>query len=128
MWCCKCNKELGDCICPDIVQRLESLRSSPFIHAPSIIDKPLAQIAARKAKARHHLPRCPNCGGKLDNHGAASRGDGDIFDELWCSNRETQCGPVYEWHATYCECGCGGGKLVNVYDPEFMPDDRGDGP
>lgn len=60
------------------------------------------------------LPDCPNCGESLANHGAQSHGDGDIFDELYCP----LCGPVYHWHATYCECGCGGGRLENVYDPE----------
>lgn len=65
------------------------------------------------------MPECPECGGKLDNHGAESRGDGDIYDTLSCP----ECGPVYEWHATYCRCqACGdtGSHLVNVYDPENL--------
>ena len=79
---------------------------------------------ATKPKARRVLPECPNCGSQLSNHGAASRGDGDIYDELHCR----ECGPVYEWHADYCECGCGGGRLVNVYDPEFIPNFEDDLP
>jgi hypothetical protein len=30
MWCCKCNKDLVDCSCPDIDERLANLRSSPY--------------------------------------------------------------------------------------------------
>ena len=29
MWCVKCQKELGDCTCPDINERLASLAASP---------------------------------------------------------------------------------------------------
>jgi len=37
----KCNKDLVDCTCPDLKERLESLRNNPNIHAPSMVDKPL---------------------------------------------------------------------------------------
>jgi ribosomal protein L37E len=63
------------------------------------------------------LPECPNCGGKLENEGAESQGDGDMYDVLSCR----ECGPVYHWHASYCECGCGGHRLFNVYDPDWIP-------
>jgi len=66
------------------------------------------------------LPECPNCGGALENCGAQSQGDGDIYDLLECR----ECGPVFEWHASYCRCErCGGmgDRLINVYDPSFVP-------
>lgn len=63
------------------------------------------------------MPECPQCGAKLENNGAESKGDGDIYDVLWCD----ECGPAYHWHASYCECGCGGDRLFNVIDPEFLP-------
>jgi len=44
---------------------------------------------------------CPDCGAPLENWGAASDGDGDIYDEIGCS----QCEEIKEkWHATYCRC------------------------
>lgn len=50
MYCNKCQKPLGQCDCPDIVERLEALRKSPHIDAASCIDKPLAEIASRRAR------------------------------------------------------------------------------
>lgn len=29
MWCCKCNKDLINCVCPDIEERLKGLLGSP---------------------------------------------------------------------------------------------------
>lgn len=69
------------------------------------------------------LPECPNCGGPLENHGAESHGDGDMYDLLVCCKGEPPCGPVYEWHASYCRCErCGGrgDRLVNIYDPAYV--------
>ena len=44
---------------------------------------------------------CPGCGTPLHNWGAASHGDGDIYDEIGCD----VCGEVVnEIHATYCRC------------------------
>jgi hypothetical protein len=66
------------------------------------------------------LPKCHQCGGPLENSGAESQGDGDIYDLLCCA----ECGPAYEWHATYCRCDrCGGqgDRLINVIDPNFIP-------
>jgi len=37
----KCNKDLSECVCPDLKERLERLRGCPNIHAPSVIDKNL---------------------------------------------------------------------------------------
>lgn len=67
----------------------------------------------------YETPECPYCGdGKpLDNDGAESKGDGDMYDVLSCPEH----GPIYHHHATYCRCGCGGGRLFNVYDPDFIP-------
>jgi uncharacterized protein with PIN domain len=31
MWCCKCDKELSECTCPDIKERLASLSKSPYL-------------------------------------------------------------------------------------------------
>ena len=59
MWCCKCNNDLSECICPDIVERLESLRKCPHIHAPSVVDKPLDAIAARREKEQHDRAKEP---------------------------------------------------------------------
>lgn len=82
---------------------------------------------ASKPKARRLAPECPNCGGPCSNHGAESRGDGDIYDVWWCRG-EGQCGPVLHIHADYCKCGCGGGHVESVYDPEFIPDFGDTGP
>lgn len=44
---------------------------------------------------------CPKCGFALSNLGAASHGDGDIFDEIGCDFcQET----IEERHASYCTC------------------------
>lgn len=44
---------------------------------------------------------CPDCGQPLFNWGAASRGDGDIFDEIGCDLCEEV---IDEIHAEYCQC------------------------
>jgi hypothetical protein len=31
MWCCKCNRDLGECVCPDLAERLASLAKSPHL-------------------------------------------------------------------------------------------------
>ena len=31
MWCAKCNKELSECICSDLEERLESLKRNPNV-------------------------------------------------------------------------------------------------
>lgn len=62
---------------------------------------------------------CPTCGEALSNGGAESKGDGDIYDIWDCKN----CGPTYEVHATYCQCGCGGRAIYNIQDPEWFPFD-----
>lgn len=44
---------------------------------------------------------CPDCGYPLHNWGAASGGDGDIYDEIGCDF----CQEVKrEEHAEYCTC------------------------
>ena len=44
---------------------------------------------------------CPKCGYPLRNWGAASHGDGDIYDEIGCD----RCSEIIkERHASYCEC------------------------
>lgn len=32
MWCCKCNKELSECTCADLEERLKRLSKSPYLH------------------------------------------------------------------------------------------------
>lgn len=44
---------------------------------------------------------CPDCGHPLSNWGAASHGDGDIFDEIGCDECEEV---IEECHASYCTC------------------------
>lgn len=44
---------------------------------------------------------CPMCGTPLENWGAASHGDGDIFDEWGCPMCEEV---IREIHASYCTC------------------------
>lgn len=44
---------------------------------------------------------CPSCGTPLENWGAASQGDGDIFDEIGCPLCEEV---IDEIHADYCQC------------------------
>ena len=48
MFCCICNRDLVDCICPDIEERLNSLRGKPGIHVPSIVEKPLSLREIKK--------------------------------------------------------------------------------
>jgi hypothetical protein len=44
---------------------------------------------------------CPDCGAPLQNWGAHSDGDGDIYDAIGCP----ECEEVKEKrHATYCHC------------------------
>ena len=52
---------------------------------------------------------CPECERPCSNHGAESRGDGDMYDVWACDRCHRRC---YEVHAGYCECidcqgGCG---------------------
>jgi hypothetical protein len=56
------------------------------------------------------LPPCGHCRGRLVNHGATTRGDGEMFDYLVCLD----CGAEYEWHAAWCRCGCGGGLYIDT--------------
>lgn len=32
MYCCQCNNELSECVCPDLKERLDSLAQSPHVH------------------------------------------------------------------------------------------------
>lgn len=48
MFCCVCQRDLVDCTCPDIEERLNSLRNTPGIHVPSMVDKPLALRALKE--------------------------------------------------------------------------------
>lgn len=50
MMCGICRKELAVCTCPDIEERLESLRGKPGIDERTLIDIPLAEIRKRRAK------------------------------------------------------------------------------
>jgi hypothetical protein len=52
MWCIKCEKQLSECTCPDLKERLEGLRNMPFIHAPSMVDKPLLENKLRKEQPK----------------------------------------------------------------------------
>lgn len=52
MWCIKCDKHLSVCICPDLKERLESLRGNPNIHAPSVIDKNLLDNKMNKEQPK----------------------------------------------------------------------------
>jgi hypothetical protein len=48
MWCMQCNHDLSECICPDLKERLESLRQCPNIHIPSMVVKPLLENEAKR--------------------------------------------------------------------------------
>lgn len=39
----KCNRDLSECICPDLKERLERLRQCPMVDPRTIIEVPLAQ-------------------------------------------------------------------------------------
>jgi hypothetical protein len=55
----------------------------------------------------HGYGFCPVCGLALENFGAASHGDGDIFDEIDCPDEWCDF-DGYEIHADYCQCSdCG---------------------
>ncbi len=65
---------------------------------------------------RNRRYTCCMCGTTLDASGAASHGDGDIFDEYYCPSCETI---RLEIHATYCECeDCleGMSRYYQIYD------------
>lgn len=32
MFCCKCQNDLADCVCPDLAERLEKLKNIPQLH------------------------------------------------------------------------------------------------
>lgn len=59
---------------------------------------------------------CLVCGEPLANDGAESRGDGDLYDTWSCDEH----GRIYDVHADFCECGCGGGQIEEVYDAEYF--------
>jgi hypothetical protein len=50
MFCAKCNRNLVVCICDDIDERLNNLRSSQFID-PDMIDR----IKAERLLAKHEI-------------------------------------------------------------------------
>lgn len=52
MWCMVCNKELNECTCPDIEERLENLRKCPNLHAPTMVDKPLLERKMKKEQPK----------------------------------------------------------------------------
>ena len=52
MFCCKCQRDLSECVCPDLKERLEALRNSPFIHQPSCVDKPLLENKMNKEQPK----------------------------------------------------------------------------
>lgn len=55
-----------------------------------------------KGKERTEVQmHCPDCHTMLQNHGAESRGDGDMYDVWYCND----CHCVkYHAHAKYCQC------------------------
>lgn len=52
MWCCKCQRDLSECVCPDLKERLERLRGSKFLHTPTIVDKPLLENKLKKEQPK----------------------------------------------------------------------------
>jgi hypothetical protein len=52
MWCMKCNKHLSQCECPDLEERLNSLRDCPNIHVPTMVERPLRERQLRMEKQR----------------------------------------------------------------------------
>lgn len=52
MWCTKCNRNLLECVCPDLEERLEKLRNCSFLHAPTLIDKPLLERKLKKEQPK----------------------------------------------------------------------------
>lgn len=40
MWCMKCNRELTECVCSDLAQRLESIKKCKHVYvAPDQMNK-----------------------------------------------------------------------------------------
>lgn len=52
MWCTKCNRHLSECICPDLEERLEKLRKCPYLHVPSMVEKPLLERNLKKKQPK----------------------------------------------------------------------------
>jgi hypothetical protein len=53
MWCCKCNKDIVDCVCPDIEERLRNLAENPVV-APAAIQNLEARKIKQERIARTH--------------------------------------------------------------------------
>ena len=64
MWCMKCNKDLSECVCDDLDERLASLNNSPHF------------IYRRCAICGLHYDRC-----KCENPDWATNYDGIGFEE-----------------------------------------------
>lgn len=59
MFCCQCQRDLSECICPDLEERMNRLRGNPYIHTPSIVDKTLAQRAVNEDRQRNRPDEKP---------------------------------------------------------------------
>lgn len=55
MWCVKCNHHVGQCTCPDIKERLESFRNSPYLKL-TYCDKCGEYIARCKCEKEEKAP------------------------------------------------------------------------
>ncbi len=60
MFCMICQNELVDCVCPDIEERLNSLRGCPNLHIPTIVDKPLVQRVIKKEQKKNRPDENPS--------------------------------------------------------------------
>lgn len=58
MWCGKCNRDLSECICPDLEERLERIRRSPYIH-PSLVEVIRAKRTMREEQQRNRPDEDP---------------------------------------------------------------------
>jgi hypothetical protein len=56
MWCMVCKKELFECTCPDIEERLEFLSRSPYV-APAAISNLAKRKAYQDSKTVPEIPK-----------------------------------------------------------------------
>jgi hypothetical protein len=52
MWCCQCDKELSQCTCPDLKERLERISKSPYINIGKDYAKALEKQAEKNASEK----------------------------------------------------------------------------
>jgi hypothetical protein len=61
MWCCRCNKQVHECVCPDIEERLASLAGGPaeIAAGQNLLRRRAAQINAERGVTSANIASTP---------------------------------------------------------------------